>query len=231
MVAFEGIPYAQPPVGSLRWRPPQAAHSWSGVRDATHFGPPCVQVGDDASTVVGEEDCLSLNWYIPLREAPTTMLPIVVDIHGGSLTSGGSMWENMRNFVAHAGGGDSVMAVTINYRLNVLGYLATSDLTHEQSGSSGNYGFLDQQLALRWIRDNARVFGGDPHRVTLYGQSSGGTSIFALMSSPASRGLFQVWCVLRPNRGCVFLGLIRMCGTNAGSHFVVWISQHYDQSS
>ena len=187
--AWRGIPYASPPLGNLRWSPPVPPPSWSAPLPALSFSPPCMQ--PDGS---GSEDCLFLNVYRspPLSSdsfSRNALLPILFYIHGGGLNGGSGADDDWSKFLAKAPGG--LLVVQCNYRLNLFGFLAISALSQEQGGVSGNYGIMDQQLALRWVQQNARAFGGDPARVTVAGQSSGGTSLFALMSSPASRGLFS----------------------------------------
>jgi para-nitrobenzyl esterase len=191
VVAYKGIPYAKPPIGDLRWRPPVPAPAWDGVRDAREFGHACLQpppqpasvyYGSMAST---SEDCLTLNVWAPAR---ARRLSVMVWIHGGSLV-GGSSSESMYDGAQIARRG--VVFVSINYRLGLLGYLAHPALSAESSQhSSGNYGLLDQIEALRWVRDNIAVFGGDPKQVTIAGESAGGLSVIALLASPVARGLF-----------------------------------------
>jgi para-nitrobenzyl esterase len=177
------IPYGQAPVAALRWKPPLPALNWSGTRDCSFYRPPCVQ--PDGS---GSEDCLHLHITAPPSTVNATQppLPVLVYIHGGGLMDGGGSFEYMSAFALHA----NVVVVAVNYRLNVFGWLALKSL-QESDGSVGNYGMRDQQLALQWVRSNIVVFGGDAARVTVAGQSSGGTSIFALYSSPLSDGLFK----------------------------------------
>lgn len=183
VAVWKSVPYGQAPVGRLRWSPPLPALSWGGVLDASEFRAPCVQ--PDGS---GSEDCLHLHVTAPpsALNGSQKALPVLVYIHGGGLMDGGGMFEYMSAFALHA----NVVVVAINYRLNVFGWLALPSLQHAD-GSVGNYGMQDQQLALRWVRESASAFGGDPLHVTVAGQSSGGTSIFALFSSPLSVGLFD----------------------------------------
>ncbi len=181
---FLGIPYAAPPVGELRWRPPLPHPAWTGTRDATAFGSSCPQ----GASVFGEqstnEDCLFLNVFAPVGGAGE---PVMVWIHGGGLVSGESSDYLPEKLVAQ-----NVVVVTVNYRLGALGFLAHPSLTAEsRAHTSGNYGLLDQQLALRWVRQNIGRFGGDPRNVTLFGESSGGLSVHAQLASPTARGLFQ----------------------------------------
>jgi para-nitrobenzyl esterase len=142
----------------------------------------------------GEEDCLYLHVHAPERVANgsvTGPVPVMVYIHGGGLMDGGGQFEHLDPLAAHMGP-DGVVVVAINYRLNIFGWLTVTELSEESpTGTSGNYGLLDQQLALQWVQTNVARFGGDPDRVTVAGQSSGGTSIFALLGSPASQGLFS----------------------------------------
>ena len=187
---FRGIPYAQPPVGTLRWKPPVALPAWQGVRPATEFGAACVQPRISAGIYANppqrmDEDCLTLNVWSP-REAKG--LPVIVWIHGGALV-GGYSHEGMYDGARLAAKG--AVIVSINYRLGILGYLAHPALSAESpDGVSGNYGLLDQIAALRWVRDNVAAFGGDPANVTIAGESAGGLSVLYLMASPRARGLF-----------------------------------------
>ena len=191
--AFRGIPYAEPPVKQQRWRPPVPARPWKGVRDATRFGPACVQPPSRPGSIYapGEalptsEDCLSLNVWTP---ADAKDAPVFVWIHGGSLVAGSSR-EPMYDGARLAAQG--IVVVSVNYRLGVLGYLAHPDLSAESSdGVSGNYGLLDQIEALRWVRRNIGAFGGDPGNVTIAGESAGALSVMYLMASPPARGLFH----------------------------------------
>eukprot|EP01116_Phalansterium_solitarium_P017732 TRINITY_DN4443_c0_g1_i2.p1 TRINITY_DN4443_c0_g1~~TRINITY_DN4443_c0_g1_i2.p1 ORF type:complete len:552 (+),score=189.51 TRINITY_DN4443_c0_g1_i2:137-1792(+) len=182
IASWTGIPFGAPPV---RWHPPQPATCWNGTLDATSYKDDCVQ-----SSGEGSEDCLYLNVWVPAATAVPP--PTLVYIYGGGLTDG-SAQTNLTNFMRDVGHelGGAFCTVTMSYRLNVFGFLATAELSGEQGGVSGNYGIMDQQLALRWVQDEIARFGCDPKRITVAGQSSGGTSIFALMSSPASRGLFH----------------------------------------
>jgi para-nitrobenzyl esterase len=183
--AFRGLPYAAPPTGELRWRPPHAAGSWQGVRDATSYGASCPQ----AASVVAppgaalSEDCLYLNVSTPALH-PVVKKPVLVWIHGGGLTAdSGSNYDGTK--LAKAG----AVVVTINYRLGALGFLAHPAL--ESRGAAGNYGLMDQQAALRWVQRNISQFGGDPHNVTIAGESAGGLSVLAHVTSRSSKGLFQ----------------------------------------
>jgi para-nitrobenzyl esterase len=185
MDEYLGIPYAAPPVGALRWEPPHAAASWSGVRQATSFAPHCPQPASPFGVASTSEDCLYLNVFAP-PGASSGNLPVMVWIHGGSLLVGES---NDYNPVALVQRG--VIVVTINYRIGALGFLADAALANRPGGASGNYGLMDQQAALRWVQRNIRGFGGDPRNVTLFGESAGGLSTLAQLVSPGARGLFQ----------------------------------------
>jgi para-nitrobenzyl esterase len=189
---FRGIPYAAPPVGPRRWRPPAPLAPWEGVRDATAFGPACLQPRMPPGFIYASElpqlseDCLTLNVWAP---AGAKDAPVMVWIHGGSLVTGSSR-ESMYDGAALARQG--LVVVSINYRLGVLGWLAHPELSAESpDGVSGNYGLLDQIAALTWVKRNIAAFGGDPARVTVAGESAGGLSVMYLMASPLARGLFD----------------------------------------
>lgn len=176
---FQGIPYAAPPVGPMRWRPPQQPEPWQGVRDASEPGRWCVQEAW-ADRPTGE-DCLTLNVWTPTGTAPESR-PVMVWIHGGGFTAGSGDIYDARRLAVRGG----TVVVTINYRLGALGFLADPAL-----GEPGNYGLADQQAALRWVRDNIAEFGGDPAKVTIAGESAGGMSICDHLAAPDSGGLFR----------------------------------------
>jgi len=187
---FEGIPYAEPPVGNLRWRPPQSPHAWTGVRPALEPGDECVQQAifwRPGSPASWHEDCLYLNVYAPAAEAGGKR-PVMVWFHGGGWVNGAGT-DVQPSWLAAEGN----VVVTVNYRLGALGYLAAPALDAESSDkqSSGQYGDLDKVEALRWVKRNIASFGGDPERVTIAGQSAGAGSVCWLMASPAAKGLFQ----------------------------------------
>jgi para-nitrobenzyl esterase len=182
-LAVAGLtPYAAPPVGALRWQPPQPAASWPGVRAATQFGPHCPQLAGPFGEASTSENCLYLNVFTPAAGADH---PVMVWIHGGALVSGESNDYDPTALVEHG-----VTVVTINYRLGALGFLAHPALA-DASGQSGDYGLMDQQAALRWVQRNIANFGGDPRNVTVFGESAGGLSTLSQVASPQAKGLFE----------------------------------------
>jgi len=186
--AFRGLPYAAPPVGNLRWRPPQPPVPWKGIRDASQYGASCPQPSQaNLFDPPGpqSEDCLFLNVFTPSLR-PNAKRPVLVWFHGGGFTDDGSLNYDGTKLAA-----DGLVVVTVNYRLGALGFLAHPALASGPTASSGNYGLMDQQGALRWVRDNIPQFGGNPYDVTIAGQSAGGVSVLAHLVSPGSRGLFQ----------------------------------------
>ena len=185
---FLGVPYAAPPTGNLRWRPPQPPAPWQGIRDATQFAPSCPQPPSPfAPHGTFSEDCLYLNVYTPtLPGGDGNRRPVLVWIHGGGLTEEGSSNYDGAKLAA-----DGAVVVTINYRLGALGFLAHPALASRPGGPAGNYGLMDQQAALRWVQDNISQFGGNPDNVTIAGQSAGGLSVLAQLVSTGARGLFQ----------------------------------------
>ncbi|MDB6012083.1 MAG: pnbA1 [Gammaproteobacteria bacterium] len=190
--SFKGIPFALPPVGELRWRPPQAAAKWQGVRKATTYGADCMQIPfpSDAAPlgVKPAEDCLYLNVWRPAHAAGKK-LPVLVWIYGGGFVNGGS------SPAVYDGGPfarDGVIFVSFNYRLGRFGFFAHPALSAEQPGGPlANYAIMDQIAALKWVRRNIAAFGGDPNNVTICGESAGGMSVHVLMTSPLAAGLFQ----------------------------------------
>lgn len=210
---FHRIPFAAPPVGDLRWRAPQPAAAWAGVRDATVAGPTCAQgenppLGIPRSTT---EDCLYLSVYTPPTGARHR--PVMVWFHGGAFVAGSA---NQYDGSALASRG--VVVVTVNYRLGAFGFLAHPALSGEAPQvKSGNYGTLDQQAALRWVRANAAAFGGDPGRVTIFGQSAGGGSVCAHLTSPPAAGLFARAIV--QSGPCTLLARTLPDAENAGRQF------------
>ncbi len=182
---YKGIPFAAPPVGDLRWKPPQPVEPWEGVLECTDFAPIAPQL--TSSEVEQSEDCLYLNVYTPATRT-TDLLPVFVSIHGGAMVIGSSRSPDITCFAQQNG----VVGVSIAYRLGGLGFFAHSLLSEEsENGVSGNYGLMDQIAALEWVQDNIAAFGGDPDNVTIQGCSSGGESVLFLMASPFSEGLFH----------------------------------------
>lgn len=197
---FRGVPYAQPPVGELRFRRPQEHEPWEGVRDCTRFSPICPQADlrgmdlygkefYDGEEVVMDEDCLYLNLWTPAGCTEQSGLPVLFWIHGGAFMHGhGSEKEFDGEGFAKKG----VILVTINYRVNAFGFFAHPELEKETpEGVSGNYGILDQIFALRWVRENIAAFGGDPEQITTFGQSAGCMSVQTIISSPLSAGMLR----------------------------------------
>lgn len=192
VASFKGLPYAAPPVGERRWRPPQPPQPWTGPRDASQLGAICVQPPANGDNGVGplpmSEDCLTLNVWTPAeRRGP---LPVMVWIHGGGLNNGSgtaALYDGSR--LARRG----VVVVTLNYRLGRLGFFDHPALAAERPPSepAANYGLMDVVAALRWVRDNAAAFGGDADNVTIFGESAGGALVTRLMISPEARGLFH----------------------------------------
>jgi para-nitrobenzyl esterase len=188
---FKGIPYAASTGGEFRWKEPQPAKPWDGVRNASEFGHQCVQgpvFGDITFPGPPSEDCLTVNVWTPAAKI-TDRLPVMVWIHGGGFQAGAGS-EPRHDGAAFARKG--VVLVTLNYRLGVFGFLAHPELTRESGRqASGNYGLLDQIAALRWVKENITAFGGNPDNVTIFGESAGSFSVSALMASPVARGLFH----------------------------------------
>ena len=188
--AFKGVPFASPPVGDLRWQPPQPVKNWKGVRNAVQFGPRCMQrpiFGDMGFRSNGmSEDCLYLNVWTPAK-SNKERLPVLVYFYGGGFVAGdGSEARYEGESMARKG----IVALTVNYRLGVFGFLAHPELTKESTRhASGNYGLLDQNAALRWVQQNIASFGGDPKKVTIAGESAGSVSVSAQMASPLSKDL------------------------------------------
>ncbi len=189
---YKGIPYAAPPTGPLRWKPPAMPAAWSGERDASNFGPICPQpqrpdgVAAAGAGLSQSEDCLSLNVWTPHGAKNA---PVMVWVHGGAhrFGSGASPVYDGGKFAR-----DGIVLVTINYRLGLLGYFAHPALTRAANANEplGNYGEMDQLAALKWVQRNIAAFGGDPHNVTVFGESAGGASILYLLATPSANGLF-----------------------------------------
>jgi para-nitrobenzyl esterase len=192
MLAFKGIPYARPPVGPLRWKPTEAAESWSGVRDGSRFGAICPQIS--GQEVKGDEDCLTINVWRP-RVRPSQALPVMVWLTGGGNHLFSGQGTSIFGGLTYSGEKlvpQGVVFVSYNLRLGVLGFLAHPALDAERPEKiSGNYGSLDQIAMLRWLKANISAFGGDPNKIFLFGTSAGGGNICALMTSPLTRGLIH----------------------------------------
>ena len=195
VIAFKGIPYAAPPTGDRRWRPPTTAEQWTDVRDATQFGPRCPGTPPARLLALGRppggaasEDCLTLNVWTAAKSSGDR-LPVMVWIHGGGFTAGSATGPGVDGTnLARRG----VVVVSFHYRMGALGFLAHPALSRESEHQvSGNYGLLDQIAALRWVRANIAAFGGNPENVTLFGTSAGASSQAFLMVSPLARGLFH----------------------------------------
>ena len=220
VTAYLGIPYAAPPVGERRWRPPQAAQKWEGIRKADRFGTSCMQAQPGSLLPWTEEfmthgpvgeDCLFLNVWTT-GSGSSARLPVMFWIYGGGFRAGSSS-------VAVYDGAElakkGVIVVSVNYRVGLLGFLAHPELTKEsEHHSSGNYGLLDQIAALQWVQKNIAAFGGDPKQVTIFGQSAGAISVAVLMRSPLAKGLF-VRAIAQSGPG--LLGRNALGGTNTAS--------------
>jgi para-nitrobenzyl esterase len=197
--SFKDLPFAAPPTGNLRWMPPQDPHSWTGIRDASHFSAECPQIDPKNNKFVGDEDCLYLNVF---RPSGAKGLPVIVFIHGGSEISGSASEtsppspKNPNGVVVYDGSrlaqSANVVVVTLNYRLGPFGYVGHRELSRTSGyGASGNYAYMDQIQALKWVQRNIADFGGNPGNVTLSGHSAGATSVWILLTSPLSKDLFN----------------------------------------
>ncbi len=224
---FRGIPYAKPPVGDLRWMPPQREMPWHDVRDATEFSAEAAQTPFPMAQLFGgpqpvnSEDGLYLNVWTPAVD--DARRPVMVWIHGGAFMngSGSTPWYDGTGFASH---GD-VVVVTINYRLGSFGFLHLAELFGDEFATSGNAGILDQVAALEWVRDNIEAFGGDPGNVTIFGESAGGGSVGTLLGAPGARGLFTgaipqsgaaSWCSTAARATQVAQRVIDALGVKAG---------------
>jgi para-nitrobenzyl esterase len=189
VVSFKGIPYAAPPVGANRWRPPQPVTPWKDIRDATKDCADCPQRAWPGSTAVQSEDCLLLNVWAPTNATKNSKLPVMFWIHGGGFTGGsGSGPGSAGDSFAKQG----VILITINYRLGRLGHFAHPALSKEHPDEfKGSYAYMDQIAALKWVKENIAAFDGDPNNVTIFGFSAGGVSVHSLLTIPAAKGLFH----------------------------------------
>jgi para-nitrobenzyl esterase len=191
--AFRGIPYAAPPVGPLRFRPPRPPEPWTGVREAQRSGATAPQLPSALAQTLGQgsepqsEDCLALDLFTPAPDGARR--PVMVWLHGGGFTGGAGSQAVYHGGVLVRRG--DVVVVSPNYRLGVLGWLALPAFADEEGGVGGNFGLLDQIAALEWVRDNVVAFGGDPENVTLFGESAGAMSVGTLLGCPRARGLFR----------------------------------------
>ena len=198
VVIYKNVPFAAPPIGALRWAPPQSAKPWAGVRDATAYGPACPQkINPDGRPNAGgyvgptSEDCLTLNIFAPiLTHLSARKAPVMVWIYGGGNTAGAN---SLPSTDGRAFARDGVIVVEVAYRIGALGFFAHPTLTRAAGAFEplGSYGIMDQIAALKWVRRNIAAFGGDPENVTIFGESAGGADVLTLMAAPAARGLFQ----------------------------------------
>lgn len=189
---FKGIPYAAPPIGEFRWRPPQAPSPWNGERDATKYCADCAQMGfprTDSMSKASSEDCLFLNIWTPAGAKENAKLPVMVWIHGGAFVFGSGSQGDYKGLPFTSQG---IILVSINYRLGRFGFFAFPALSKEYPDEfKGNYAYMDQIAALKWIQKNISAFGGDPKNVTIFGESAGGVSVQSLLTIPSAQGLFH----------------------------------------
>ena len=189
VTSFKGIPFAAPPVGEFRWRPPQPVKAWEGVKNATEYCSDCPQRTWPGSTAKTSEDCLFLNIWKPADAVKGAKLPVMVWLHGGGFTGGSGAGPGS---AGDAFAKQGVILTTINYRLGRLGHFAFPALSEDHPDEmKGSYAYMDQIAALQWIHDNISEFGGDPDNVTIFGFSAGGVAVHSLMSIPAANGLFH----------------------------------------
>jgi para-nitrobenzyl esterase len=213
VLSFKGIPYAAPPINNYRWRAPQRVMPWTGVRETSAFGHDCMQVPESSDgappRAIVAEDCLVLNVWRPAAAVPSGKLPVLVWIHGGEYVVGGSSPAifDGSGFARHG-----LVFVSINYRLGRFGFFAHPALIEANEGPVGNFALMDQIEALHWVKRNIAAFGGDPGRVTLMGESAGGISVLALLTSPKGRGLFQRAIVLSGGGRTFLLGGRKLTG-------------------
>ena len=185
LTVYRGVPFAAPPVGDLRWRAPQPAAKWQGIRPADKFAPQCIQ---SIAGITTSEDCLYLNVWSPAKSA-SARVPVLVWIYGGGFSVGGTA---VPTYSGEKLAQKGVVLVSIGYRLGALGFLAHPELSAESPQHvSGNYGLLDMIAGLQWIKKNIAAFGGDPNKVTIFGESAGGIAVSQLCASPLAKGLFE----------------------------------------
>jgi para-nitrobenzyl esterase len=185
VASFKGIPFAAPPIGQQRWKPPQPVIPWDGIKRSDSFGPPCAQ--KSGNEIQGSEDCLFLNVWSGATN-PAERRPVMVWIHGGAFNWGAT---SSPQFDGSRFAEQGVVLVSVAYRLGVFGFLAHPQLSRESGKGSGAYALQDQIAALKWVQQNIRQFGGDPTRVAIFGESSGGNSVSLLAAASAARGLFH----------------------------------------
>ena len=226
VIAFKGIPYAAPPVAALRWAPPRPVRPWRGVRPALRFGADCMQLptpGDMAPLRTRpRENCLYVNVWRP-RRAADSPLPVMVWIYGGGFVDGGT---SPAVYDGSAFARDGVVLVSFNYRLGNFGFFAFPALVRRDL-PAGNFTFMDQIAALEWVRRNIAAFGGDPHNVTLFGESAGGESVNALLISPAARGLFEKAIVESGGGRSLLGGRTLRGGADSASAMGVRLARHF----
>ncbi|MFD1521897.1 carboxylesterase/lipase family protein [Pseudonocardia yunnanensis] len=216
VLRYQGIPYAEPPVGELRWEPPQPPPSWTGTRNATSPGSRCAQLAAAPATPLAtagstSEDCLTLNVTVPAGTTPRSQLPVLVWIHGGGFNAGAGSDVDPRRLV-RAG---PLVVVTVNYRLGIFGFFGLPGLS-----GSGTFGLLDQQAALQWVRRNIAAFGGNPGSVTLAGESAGADSVCAQLASPGAVGLFHR--VILQSGGCSTANIVDVIRPGSGPGGDTW---------
>lgn len=213
VLSFKGVPFAAPPTGTRRWRAPQPVIPWTGIRKAAAFGHNCMQVTETAAAVTStsspSEDCLVLNVWRPANLKPGERLPVLVWIHGGAYVNGGSATPL---YDGSALARQGLIAVSINYRLGRFGFFAHPALIAANEGPVGNFGYMDQIAALRWVQRNIGAFAGNPRQVTVVGESAGGDSVMHLLTSPQTTGLFQRAIVMSGHGRTHMLGGLKLSG-------------------
>jgi para-nitrobenzyl esterase len=213
VLSFKGIRYAAPPIGRFRWRAPQPVKPWQGVRNALRYGSDCIQkpVPGDAAPLGGtmSEDCLYLNIWRPATELDTKPLPVMVWIHGGGYVNGGT---STPIFDGSSFARQGIVLVSFNYRLGRFGFFSHPALVAAKEGPVGNFGYMDQLAALKWVQRNIAAFGGDPNQVTIFGESAGGSSVIHLLTSPVAEGLFHRAIVLSGGGRSALLGGRKLSG-------------------